>query len=45
MIIKTGNLAPDFNLTNQDGDKITLSQYKGQKYVILSWHVFDFTGG
>ena len=45
MIIKTGSIAPDFNLTDQNGDHITLSQYKGQKNVILSWHVFDFTGG
>jgi|TARA_B100000809_G_scaffold79887_1_gene78088 peroxiredoxin len=45
MIIKKGSLAPDFNLTDQNGEKITLSQYKGDKDVILSWHIFDFTGG
>ena len=45
MIIETGSLAPDFNLTDQNGRNITLSQYRGQKNVILSWHVFDFTGG
>tara|TARA_B100001964_G_C13999465_1_gene494335 strand:- start:101 stop:238 length:138 start_codon:yes stop_codon:yes gene_type:complete len=45
MVIKIGSLAPDFNLTDQNGDKITLSQYRGEKDVILSWHVFDFTGG
>ena len=45
MIIKKGSIAPDFNLTDQNGEKITLSQYKGDKDVILSWHIFDFTGG
>lgn len=45
MVIKIGSVAPDFNLTDQNGDKITLSQYRGEKDVILSWHVFDFTGG
>jgi|TARA_B100000678_G_C17892466_1_gene375938 peroxiredoxin len=45
MVIKIGSLAPDFNLTDQNGEKITLSQYRGEKDVILSWHVFDFTGG
>lgn len=45
MAIKIGSVAPDFNLTDQNGDKITLSQYRGEKDVILSWHVFDFTGG
>ena len=36
--------APEFTLPSTDGD-ITLSQYRGEKHVILSFHVFDFTGG
>lgn len=39
-----GEVAPDFTLPSNDGD-VTLSQYRGQKYVILSFHVFDFTSG
>ena len=39
-----GQAAPDFTLPSTDGD-ITLDQYRGQKHVILSFHVFDFTGG
>ena len=39
-----GQTAPEFTLPSTDGD-ITLGQYRGQKHVILSFHVFDFTGG
>ncbi|MBM3924730.1 MAG: redoxin domain-containing protein [SAR202 cluster bacterium] len=45
MPAEVGKPAPDFTLTNQSGEKVSLSQFKGQKNVVLSFHVFDFTGG
>ena len=40
-----GDSAPDFTLTAANEDKITLSDYRGKKHVILSFHVFNFTAG
>ena len=42
---EVGHKAPDFTLTSQTGEQVSLSQYKGKKHVVLSFHVFDFTGG
>jgi Ni/Co efflux regulator RcnB len=46
---KVGDLAPEFKLKYFDGNgppkDITLSQYRGQKQVILAFYVFAFTGG
>jgi len=41
---EVGQPAPDFSLLSNTGERVTLSQYKGQKHVVLSFHVFDFTG-
>ena len=35
--VKTGQMAPDFTLPSVSGEKITLSQYRGKKNVILSF--------
>jgi peroxiredoxin len=35
--VKSGDLAPDFTLTSVSGKKITLSQYRGKKNVVLSF--------
>ena len=35
--IKVGDVAPDFTLPSIDGEEITLSRYKGQKNVVLSF--------
>ena len=45
MPAEVGNAAPDFTLPSVNEGNITLSQYRGQKNVVLSFHVFDFTGG
>ena len=45
MPLEVGAVAPDFTLTAHTGDKVTLSDYKGKKNVILSFHVLTFTGG
>ena len=44
-MIEVGQPAPDFTLPAHNGDNVSLSQYKGQKNVILSFHIFSFTGG
>ena len=45
MPLEVGAVAPDFTLTAHSGDTVTLSDYKGKKNVILSFHVYTFTGG
>ncbi|MBI4298838.1 MAG: redoxin domain-containing protein [Chloroflexi bacterium] len=44
-MVEVGQPAPDFTLPAHSGENVTLSQYKGQKNVILSFHVASFTGG
>ena len=41
--LKIGDLAPDFTLPAQDGKKITLSDYRGKKNVLLVFYPQDFT--
>ena len=45
MAAEVGEGAPDFSLFSQSGERVSLSQYRGQKMVVLSFYVFDFTGG
>ena len=33
-MLKVGDQAPEFSLPNQDGDNVSLSDYKGKKLVI-----------
>lgn len=44
-MVEVGQAAPDFTLQAPNGDNVSLSQYKGKKNVVLSFHVFSFTGG
>ena len=44
-MVEVGQQAPDFTLPAQDGSTVALSQYRGQKNVVLSVHIFSFTGG
>ena len=44
MPAEVGDVAPDFKLPSPDGD-VSLNDYKGNKAVVLSFHVFDFTSG
>jgi glutaredoxin-dependent peroxiredoxin len=39
-----GNPAPDFKLYNTDKQEVTLSQFRGQKNVLLLFFPFAFTG-
>ena len=40
-----GEEAPDFTLRATGDQTITLSQYRGQKNVVLAFYVLDLTGG
>jgi AhpC/TSA family len=45
---KVGDMAPDFKLHYFDGNdlkEVSLSQYRGNKNVVLAFFVFAFTGG
>ncbi len=44
-MVDVGQPAPDFRLPSQDGADVTLSDFKGNKTVVLSFHIFSFTGG
>ena len=45
MPANVGDVAPDFTLPSPNDGDVSLSSYKGKKNVVLSFHVFDFTGG
>ena len=36
--VKVGDLAPDFTLENIDGKRITLSEFRGKKNVVLVFY-------
>jgi mycoredoxin-dependent peroxiredoxin len=41
-LIKTGLPAPGFTLPNQDGNDVSLSNFRGQKRVLLAFYGMDF---
>jgi len=41
--LKAGDLAPDFTLPATIEESITLSQYRGQKNVVLAFYPFDWS--
>ena len=43
--VKVGDMAPDFTLTDQNGNKVSLRDFKGKKSVALAFYIFAFTGG
>lgn len=43
--LKVGDAAPDFTLTDTDGNKVKLSDFRGKKNVVLAFYVLAFTGG
>jgi len=44
MSVEVGQPAPDFTLSNQDGEKVTLSDFRGKKNVLVMFYPFAFTG-
>ena len=45
MSAEVGDAAPEFTLPSDSVGNVSLSQYRGKRHVILSFHVLDFTGG
>jgi peroxiredoxin len=44
MAIEVGDVAPDFDLKNPDGESVTLAQFRGQSPVLIVFYPFTFTG-
>lgn len=44
MTVSVGQVAPDFELTNQFGEKVKLSSFRGTKNVVVVFFPFAFTG-
>jgi len=42
MALAIGSVAPDFELLNQHGEKISLSSYRGKKNVVVIFYPFAF---
>jgi hypothetical protein len=40
--LEVGEKAPDFTLPSTTGEKISLSQFRGRKVVLLEFYVHDF---
>ena len=43
-VLKVGDAAPDFTLSNQFGEQVTLSDFRGKKNVVVMFYPFAFTG-
>ncbi len=41
--VKVGDKAPDFTLKSTTGEKISLSQFRGKKLVLLEFYGADFS--
>jgi mycoredoxin-dependent peroxiredoxin len=44
MAVEVGQEAPDFTLTNQAGEPVTLSSFRGQKNVVVMFYPLAFSG-
>jgi peroxiredoxin len=44
MSVEVGQLAPDFELANQNGESIKLSSFRGVKPVVLVFYPLSFSG-
>ncbi len=44
-MLSVGDQAPDFTLAAHSGEPVTLSSFQGEKNVVLSFHIYSFTGG
>ena len=44
MSVDVGDSAPEFTLKDQNGDDVSLSQFRGDRNVVLVFYPFTFTG-
>ena len=44
MTLTIGQAAPDFELMNQNGEKVSLASFKGLKDVVIMFYPFAFSG-
>ena len=44
MTVEVGSQAPDFTLKNQDGQEVSLKDFRGDKAVLLVFYPFAFSG-
>jgi peroxiredoxin len=44
MSVEVGDLAPDFTLKDQNNQEVTLSQFKGEKSVLVVFYPLAFSG-
>ena len=44
-MLETGQQAPDFTTVNQDGDEVSLAQFRGKQHVVLYFYPKDDTPG
>ena len=42
LALEVGQPAPDFTLPSTTGEKISLSQFKGTKHVLIQFYTMDF---
>lgn len=42
---EVGKAAPEFKLKAHDGSEVSLAQFRGSKWVVVSAFPFAFTGG
>lgn len=40
--LEVGDQAPDFELPSTTGEKVSLSQFKGKKHVLLQFYTLEF---
>ncbi len=40
--VEVGETAPDFTLPSTTGEKISLSQFRGKKHVLIEFYIADF---
>lgn len=43
--LKVGDIAPDFELIDQEGKLFKLSDLRGQSNVVIAFYILAFTGG
>jgi peroxiredoxin len=42
-MVQAGAVAPDFTLPCHNGPKVTLSQFRGKKNIVLAFYPLDWT--